>query len=79
MLMKTKTPKAKKTKQLDSAEMVGVLAGMLLFVIRGLRDRSISAKPIMNIEPGAKEYGMTSLEEEIWEALIKCGIREKKQ
>lgn len=71
--MKTKT-KDKLTKD----QKFGVTVGMLLFVIKGLRNGSIKSKPIMNIEEGVKEYGMTSLEDEIWAALEKCGIKEKK-
>lgn len=67
--MKTKP----KTKPLTDAEKVGVLAGSLLFIIRGL----IRANPIIKMDAKATEYPMVTLESEIWTALNKCGIREK--
>lgn len=74
MSAKTKPSKPK----LSDAEKVGVLAGSLLFVIKGLRSGSIKSKPILLMPQGAKEYEMVSLEDEIWEALGKCGITERK-
>lgn len=58
---------------------LGITIGMLLFVIKGLRNGSIRSRPILNIDKCAKEYGMTTLEDEIWVALNKCGIKEAKQ
>lgn len=69
----------KTKRKLSDGEKVRVLAGMLLFVIRGLRNKSISSKPIMLTSAAAKEYPMTSLEAEAWKALNKCGITEKKK
>lgn len=66
-------------KKLTPEEKIGVLAGMLLWIIQGLRKGSVSSKPILNIDPKATEYGITTLESEIWKALGKCGIKEKKQ
>lgn len=71
-----KTPRDEKAS--EQSKKIGVLAGMLLFVIQGLRKGSIKSKPILNIDPKATEYGVTSLEQEIWSALNKCGITEKK-
>ncbi len=69
----------KKSKnKLSEKEMIGVLAGMLLFVIRGLRSGSIKSKPIIKMDREAEEYPMVGLESEIWEALGRCGIKEKK-
>lgn len=54
-------------------------AGMLLFVIQGLRNKSIKSKPILDTsDPEAESYGITTLEDEIWNTLNQCGIEEKK-
>lgn len=77
--MNTKSIKSKKPKvTLSAEEKLGHAVGMLLWIIQGLRNRSITSKPIMNTSPRVKEYGMTTLEDEIWKALKKCGITEKK-
>lgn len=70
--MKTAAPK------LSDAEKVGILIGALLFVIRGLRAGSVSSQPIMLQDDKAKSYPMVTLESELWKALKKCGITEKK-
>lgn len=66
------------TKLQKSHRKIGLLAGMLLFVIKGLRNNSIKSKPILNMDDNAESYDMVSLEDEIWKALNKCGIVEKK-
>lgn len=60
-------------------EQCGTMAGMLLFVINGLRKGSITSKPILLMDENATEYPMVTLESEIWKALGKCGITEKKR
>lgn len=72
MTQKTKHPK------LNEPKKVGVLAGMLLFVIKGLRTGSISSKPILKMDDEATEYETATLDQEIWDALGKCGINEEK-
>lgn len=62
----------------DNAKRVRILAGMLLFVIKGIRNKSIKSKPILNMEPGAEQIEPTTLEDEIWKVLNKCGITERK-
>lgn len=52
---------------------------MLLYVIKGLRSGSITSKPIMLMDDSAESYPVTTLEAEIWKALGKCGITEKKE
>lgn len=68
----------KTKKKLSEKEMLGILAGMLLFVVRGLRAGSITSKPIIRTDPDSEQYPIVTLETEIWDALGKCGISEKK-
>lgn len=73
--MKTTDEKPK----LTELQKIGTLAGALVFVINGLRKSSIESQPITIMEPDAEEYPMISLEQYLWEALGKCGIKERKE
>lgn len=75
--MPTKTTPPKSNKKLTDREKFTTCASMLLFVIKGLRNRSITSKPIMTMEASAQEYPMTTLEDECWKALNLCGVTEK--
>lgn len=68
-----------KNPKLTDAYKVGILAGTILFVIKGLRSGSITSKLIMMMDDKAASYEMSSLEDELWKALNKCGIKEVKK
>jgi hypothetical protein len=55
---------------------VGILAGALIQVITGLRNGNVKAKAMTIMDPEAENYDIVSLEDVLWKALNKCGIKE---
>lgn len=58
--------------------MCGILASRLIEIVKGIRSGGIKCKPLLIIDPEAENYNTTTVEDEIWADLAKCGIRERK-